>query len=184
MRGFAIFLAYVIVEVAVAIWLASIVGWLIVIGLTIAGFFLGLVVIQNAGMQAASSLRAASDQQSPDGAEVGDSGIKFAAGVLIGTPGFVTDVLGLVMLIPPVRSLIRKGAAAWFVRWARGKNMSVVTTNVDGTTVTKVVPGDVIVGDVIAREDESPDSGDRPENGSNDDPGAGRGPGQLPPGGH
>ncbi|NQU36377.1 MAG: FxsA family protein [Actinobacteria bacterium] len=159
MRGFLVFLVYLIIEISVAIWLASMIGWLLVIGLTIAGFVLGVIVIQNAGLRAAQSLRQASEhQQQADGAEVGDSGIKFVAGTLIGTPGFVTDALGLILLIPPIRKLARKGAALWFVRWARGKNMSVVKTTVDGATVTRVVPGDVVVGDVINRQDASTDS--------------------------
>jgi len=162
LRGFIVFLGYLIIEIAAAIWLASMIGWLLVIGLTIAGFVLGIVIIQNAGLQAAQSLRAASEaQQQADGAQVGDSGVKFVAGALIGTPGFVTDALGLILLIPPIRKVARRGAALWFVRWARGKNMSVIKTTVDGTTVTRVVPGDVIVGDVISRQDATPDSNPR-----------------------
>jgi len=179
LRGFIVFLVYVAIELAVAIWLASMIGWLLVIGLTVAGFVLGIVVIQNAGLQAAQSLREASEtQQQADGSEVGDSGIKFVAGALIGTPGFVTDVLGFVLLIPPIRTVARKGAALWFVRWARGKNMSVIKTTVDGTTVTRVVPGDVVAGDVINRQDATSDSDDPTSPG---DSGSARDPrGELP----
>ncbi len=178
MRGFIVFLVYVFIELVVAIWLASLIGWLLVIGLTVAFFVLGLVVIQNAGIQAAQSLRTASEHQQPaDGSEVGDSGIKFVAGALITTPGFVTDVIGLILLIPPVRTLARRGAALWFVRWARGKNMSVIKTNVDGATVTRVVPGDVVAGDVIHREDADPDADTREQQ----HPDTPRGPrGELP----
>ena len=47
MRTFAIFIGYVVLEFVVAIWIASLVGWLMVIGLTIAGFALGLLVMTN-----------------------------------------------------------------------------------------------------------------------------------------
>jgi UPF0716 protein FxsA len=181
LRGFLVFLAYLIIEIAVAMWLASMIGWLLVIGLTIAGFVLGIVVIQNAGLQAAQSLREASEQQQQaDGSEVGDSGIKFVAGAFIGTPGFVTDALGLILLIPPIRKVARRGAALWFVRWARGKNMSVIKTTMDGTTVTRVVPGDVVVGDVINRQDATPGSdphADSSRSDTSNDP-----PGELPGG--
>lgn len=162
-------------------WLASMIGWLLVIGLTIAGFVLGIVIIQNAGLQAAQSLREASEQQQQaDVSEVGDSGIKFVAGALIGTPGFVTDGLGLILLIPPIRKVARKGAALWFVRWARGKNMSVIKTTMDGTTVTRVVPGDVVVGDVINRQDATPDSDVQPKRSGSDSSDGNRG--ELPGG--
>jgi UPF0716 protein FxsA len=174
LRGFLVFLGYLIVEIAVAIWLASIIGWLLVVGFTIAGFVLGLVVIQNAGIQAAQSLREASErQQMADGSEVGDSGIKFVAGALIAIPGFVTAVLGLILIVPPIRNIARKGAALWFVRWARGKNISVIKETVDGTTVTRVVPCDVVAGDVINRQDATPSSDSqahKQESDSADDP--------------
>ena len=38
---------------------------------------------------------------------------------------------------------------------AESRTCPVVTTTYEGTTVTKVVPGDVVVGDVIRREDDT-----------------------------
>lgn len=162
MRGFAIFLAYLIVEIAIAFWLASIVGWLLVIGLTIAGFALGVIVMSSAGTQAAAALREASATGSTPSGSVGNSATRFFAGVLIATPGFVTDVLGLLLLIPPVGSLARRLGVLGFAKWARRQNLSVVTTTVQGESVTRVVPGDVVVGDVIKREDGGEPSGPAP----------------------
>jgi UPF0716 protein FxsA len=159
MRALAIFVGYVVLEFAVAFWIASLVGWLIVIGLTIAGFALGLLVMTNAGTQAATTLREASATgQAPQGA-MGDSAVMFGAGVLIAIPGFITDAIGLLLIVPPIRRLAKRLGVFGFARWARRQNMSVVTTTYEGTTVTKVVPGDVVVGDVIRREDESDPKG-------------------------
>ena len=159
MRTFAIFIGYVVLEFVVAIWIASLVGWLMVIGLTIAGFALGLLVMTNAGTQAATTLREASATgQAPTGA-MGDSAVMFGAGVLIAIPGFITDVIGLLLLIPPIRRGAKRLGLFGFARWARKQNMSVVTTTYEGTTVTKVVPGDVVVGDVIRREDDTDSQG-------------------------
>lgn len=162
MRGFAIFLGYLIIEIAVAFWLASLVGWLLVIGLTIAGFALGVIVMSSAGTQAAAALREASATGTAPTGSVGSSATRFIAGVLIATPGFVTDVLGLLLLIPPVGGLARRLGVLGIARWARRQNLSVVTTTVQGETVTRVVPGDVIVGDVIKREDGASPSGSTP----------------------
>ena len=79
------------------------------------------------------------------------------------SPGFITDVIGLLLLIPPVRSVAKKLGLFGFARWARKQNMSVVTTTYEGTTVTKVVPGDVVVGDVIRREDDTDSQGRSPD---------------------
>ncbi|HEX5472576.1 MAG TPA: FxsA family protein, partial [Lacipirellulaceae bacterium] len=35
------------------------------------------------------------------------------AGVLLVIPGVLTDVVGIALLIPPIRSLIKRGAKAW-----------------------------------------------------------------------
>lgn len=157
MRGLAAFVAYVVVELLVAIWIASLVGWLLVIGLTIAGFVLGILVLSSAGTAAATALREASATgKAPEGS-VADSATRFFAGVLIMIPGFVTDVVGLLLLIPPIGRLARRLGVLGLARWARKQNLSVVTTTVDGATFTRVVPGDVVVGDVIHREDNAGD---------------------------
>ncbi len=158
MRGLAIFVAYVVIELLVAIWMASLVGWLLVVGLTVAGFVLGLLVLSSAGTQASSALREASATgKAPEGS-VADSATRFFGGVLILIPGFATDLIGLLLLIPPIGRFARRLGVLGFTRWARRQNMSVVTTTVNGATVTRVVPGDVVVGDVIHRDD-APTSG-------------------------
>lgn len=157
MRGLAAFVAYCIIELLVAIWIASLVGWLLVIGLTIAGFVLGLLVLTSAGTQAATTLREASATGLAPEGSVADSATRFVAGIFILIPGFVTDVLGLLLLIPPIARLARRLGVLTVSRWARNQNMSVVTTKVDGATYTRVVPGDVIVGDVIRRDDVTTD---------------------------
>lgn len=153
MRGLAIFVGYVAIELALAIWIASFIGWLMVIGLTIAGFALGILVMSNAGTQAAAALRQASETGKVPNGAIGDSAVTFGAGALIAIPGFLTDVIGLLLLIPPIRRAAKALGVFGFARWARRQNMSVVSTTVQGETVTRVVPGDVVVGDVIKRED-------------------------------
>lgn len=156
MRSFLAFLVYVVVEFAVAVAVAALIGWFAVIILVIAGLAFGLVIMSNAGTQAASALRSA--QQSGDLPEgtVGDSALLFAAGLLIAIPGFLTDLIGLLLMIPPLRRLVRRWAAGVITRRLQARGLSVLTTNVDGTTVTRVVPGDVVAGEVISRADEDP----------------------------
>ncbi|MEQ8836214.1 MAG: FxsA family protein, partial [Lacipirellulaceae bacterium] len=46
------------------------------------------------------------------------------AGVVLITPGILTDIVGLSLLLPPVRSAVRKFATAWLT-----KRVQVTTTN-------------------------------------------------------
>jgi UPF0716 protein FxsA len=179
MRAFAIFVFYVVLELLVAIWVASLVGWLLVIGLTIAGFVLGITVMSSAGTSATIAIREASESgRAPEGA-VARSATRFTAGVLIMVPGFITDAVGLLLLIPPIGKLAGRLGLIGFARWARKQNFSIVTTTQDGATFTRVVPGDVVVGDVIRTEDE-PTSGStrqpppNPSAGAGGNSGAGR----------
>lgn len=47
---------------------------------------------------------------------LGDGVLILVAGVLLITPGILTDVLGLSLLIPPLRAGIRKGIQLWMAK--------------------------------------------------------------------
>ena len=57
-----------------------------------------------------------------------------AAGALIVLPGFVSDVLGLLLLLPPIRALVRQR----ILRWAALR-----------TPLRFAAPGGVVEGDVV-----------------------------------
>ena len=94
-------------------------GWLMVIGLTIAAFALGILVMSNAGTQAAAALRQASETGKVPNGAIGDSAVTFGAGALIAIPGFLTDVIKLLLLIPPIRRAAKALGVFGFARWAR-----------------------------------------------------------------
>ncbi len=157
MRVLIAFLIYSVVELSIAVLIASLSSWLVVFALLVAGFILGLLIMRDAGGSAAAALRQASATNDLPPGQVGDSALRFGAGLLVAIPGFLTDILGLMLLIPPMRRLMRRGGAVVIGGFLRRNGMSMVTTTVQGTTVTKVVPGDVVVGGVIRREDVSDD---------------------------
>lgn len=107
-----LFLLYVIAEVA-AVWLvASQVGLLATLGLLLAGAIVGSWLSRREGGKALRALaKTTRTGQSPH-AEVTDSMLVGLGGILILVPGFVTDVLGLLVLLPPTRAVFRK-------RWLR-----------------------------------------------------------------
>jgi UPF0716 protein FxsA len=43
-----------------------------------------------------------------------DAAMIFAAGALLVTPGILTDLFGLTLLIPPCRAFYRKRLISWF----------------------------------------------------------------------
>jgi UPF0716 protein FxsA len=152
------------VEIASIILMTSWVGGAATFALILIGAVLGFIVMRQAGRSWWAGLRTAaggvdergvsSPARAPDGALAADRGLLFLAGLLIAIPGFVGDVLGLLLLVPPVRSLLRVAAAAWFVRRfvaVTGPGGSVLWRSSRGGAATvhvdRVVPGEVVEGD-------------------------------------
>ncbi|MFC4005371.1 FxsA family protein [Prauserella oleivorans] len=111
-----VFLLYVIAEVA-AVWaVASLIGVLPTLGVLLAGAFLGSWLARREGGKAARAfLTTARSGKSPH-AEITDGMLVGVGGLLILLPGFVSDVLGLLFLLPPTRAVVRR---AWLRRAER-----------------------------------------------------------------
>jgi UPF0716 protein FxsA len=145
---------FVFVQVAHLVGL----GWALL--LVLAFSLLGISVMRRAGSSWWRALRGPATAggvtvvNRPDGTGAARAALLFLAGLLLFLPGFITDVLGLVLLLPPVRALLQTATAAWFVRRF---------TAVDGpggmriwTRRTGVVRGDVVREDGSARADRRP----------------------------
>ncbi|WP_051426077.1 FxsA family protein [Jiangella gansuensis] len=122
MRRFLPF-AFGIVEIVALVMVAGWIGlgWalLLLLGTSVLGFAL----LRIEGLRAWTSLRAAAAEGRFDGDEaaaeqstrMADAGVRVLSGVLLVVPGFVTDLVGLVLLIPPIRhSMGRRLSAAAF----------------------------------------------------------------------
>lgn len=103
-----LFLLYLIVEVAAVVAVASAVGVLWTLVLLLAGAFLGSWLARREGRRAMQAvIRTARAGSSPH-REVSDGMLIGLGGLLILIPGFVSDILGLLFLLPPTRSLMRR----------------------------------------------------------------------------
>ncbi|EIF01129.1 FxsA family protein [Saccharomonospora glauca] len=104
----AIFLLWVIAEIA-AIWaVASLIGFLATLGLLVAGALVGSWLARREGGKAMRAvLDTARAGRSPLG-EVTDGMLIGLGGLLIFVPGFVSDVAGLLLLLPPTRAVARR----------------------------------------------------------------------------
>jgi UPF0716 protein FxsA len=110
------FLLYVIAEVA-AVWaVGSAVGVLGTIGLLLAGALIGSWLARREGAKAAQAFFATARSGRSPHNEVTDGMLIALGGLLILLPGFVSDVAGLLFLLPPTRSIARR---AWLRRLER-----------------------------------------------------------------
>lgn len=106
--------------VALEVVVLAVVGRSIGVGWTVLLLFLdvvlGIAVIRRAGRRAVDALRTRLETgQLPD-REVGDRGLVVVAGVLLAVPGFVSDLLALLLIVPFTRPLFRGLVAGLAVR--------------------------------------------------------------------
>lgn len=109
---FAIFLAMPIVEIALFIQIGQWIG----LGWTLAGIvltaLLGVVVVRLTGLSLIAELRATAGAGGLPARRVADGLMVGIAGAMLIVPGYFTDALALLLLIPPLRGLLYDALAA------------------------------------------------------------------------
>lgn len=105
----AIAIPYFIIEIlafiGVVMWLG--IGW--AIGLLFIAFFggLALAAVEMQRISRSAAAQQATGQGSP-GAIAGNIGLTAAGAILVVMPGFVSSILGLLLIIPLTRAIIRR----------------------------------------------------------------------------
>src|SRR3954451_1179187 len=112
----ALFLIVPIVELYVIIQIGSAIGVWPTIGLLLADAVLGSLLLRHQGRGAWQRFNAALAERRFPGREVADGLLIAVGGTLLLTPGFVTDILGAIFLIPPTRAIVRRLMRGYFGR--------------------------------------------------------------------
>lgn len=104
----ALFIAVPILELYVIIQVGGSIGVLPTLALLILDSILGTILFRSQGRAAWMRFNRALAQGRVPGREVFDGAMVILGGALLITPGFITDVFGLICLIPPTRALVRR----------------------------------------------------------------------------
>jgi UPF0716 protein FxsA len=104
----ALLLVAPFVEIAVMVKVAESIGTLNMFGLLLVVSVAGVFVVRHQGTTAWQRIRVDLQDGKVPGASLVDGGLILAAGVLLVIPGFVSDACGLLLLLPPVRAVVRK----------------------------------------------------------------------------
>ena len=115
--GFVLFIIFVVVPIAelyVLIQIGQAIGVLPTIALLIADSLLGAWLMRSQGRAAWMRFNAALAEGRVPGREVTDGALVIFGGALLLTPGFLSDILGLILLLPPTRAVVRKILLARF----------------------------------------------------------------------
>jgi UPF0716 protein FxsA len=104
----ALFILVPMVEIYVIIQVGHAIGALDTIALLVLVSLVGAWLTRHEGFVVLRRLRAQIDAGRAPTGELIDGALVLGAGVLMLTPGFVTDVVGLLVLFPPTRALLRR----------------------------------------------------------------------------
>jgi UPF0716 protein FxsA len=105
--GIVLLILWPVAELFVAIEVARAIGVLETIVLLIIGWPLGLWALRTQGGAAWRRLNLALSERRTPTREVLDGTLVLFGGLLLMIPGFITDVLGIALLLPPTRALVR-----------------------------------------------------------------------------
>ena len=137
-----------IAEVWTAIQVAHHIGWLATIALLILISACGPWLVRRQGTGVWRRARRRLEHGEVPGREAIDGVLLLVAGGLLTFPGFISGVLGLLLLLPPIRHLVRVASGAWLARKIRRSSVAIYSTNasIDGRE-SLYRPGEVMTAE-------------------------------------
>ena len=112
----ALFVAFVVVplvEIYLVIQVGQVIGPWWTIGLLVVDSMIGAWLVKREGTRAWRSLRAALNDYRPPAKELADGALILIGGTLLLTPGFATDLVGFLVVLPVTRPIFRRVLSAW-----------------------------------------------------------------------
>src|ERR1700691_1022327 len=103
-----VLIAWPVLEVFVFIEVGLAIGWLPAVVLLLGTSLLGIQVLRVQGRTAVERVSAAVSERRAPGRAALDGVLGFLGGVLLVIPGFVTDALGALLVLAPIRALVRR----------------------------------------------------------------------------
>ncbi|MFF3207003.1 FxsA family membrane protein [Streptomyces sp. NPDC002962] len=98
--------AWLVLEIWLLTVVAGATSGLVVLLLLAAGFVLGAVVIKRAGRRAFRNLNEALQRGTASSDRSGGNGLMMLGGLFLMIPGLASDVIGLLLLLPPVQKAV------------------------------------------------------------------------------
>jgi UPF0716 protein FxsA len=122
---FLLFAILPIIEIFLLIQVGEVIGGWNTVGIVIITAFLGAYFVRQEGFSTLQKAQEKMQHNEVPGQEMVEGLMLVLAGVLLVTPGFVTDIFGFLLVLPGTRSLLAKTASKHI-------SASVVTTQFTG----------------------------------------------------
>lgn len=135
---FALFIAVPLIEIALFIQVGGWIGLWPTLALVVITAAAGTYLVRQQGLRAVEDLRRAFSELGDPARPLAHGAMILFAGALLLTPGFFTDAVGVLLLIPPVRERVLR----WIARRVRVETFTYGAQSGPGSP-----PGDVIEGE-------------------------------------
>lgn len=121
-----LFVVVPLVEIYTLVQVGQVIGAWWTIGLLVLDSIIGAWLVKREGARTFAALRAALGSGTMPARELADAALVLVAGTLMLTPGFVSDVFGLLLVLPLTRPIARRALTALVTRLllARGAGMA------------------------------------------------------------
>lgn len=137
MRFFAVFALVALAEMATFFWVESRIGLGWALGLALLTAIIGSVLVRRAGLAVIGRIQQRFREGRLPGRELSHGGAILVAGAFLISPGFITDTLGFLLLLSPVREMIHR-----LVSKRLSARVTVITSNFQ--TPREPIHGEVI----------------------------------------
>ena len=106
MKVVLLFTVVALAEMAAFIWVGSVIGFGWALGIALVTAVLGSILVRRAGISVWGRFRGKANEGVLPGRELSDGAAILVSGAFLISPGFITDTLGFLLLIPAVRDVI------------------------------------------------------------------------------
>ena len=123
-----LFLAFTLVpfvEIYILIKIGSYIGALNTVVVVILTGLLGALLARYQGLRTALRVRESLQRGEIPGSEMLDALLILLAGIVLLTPGFLTDIAGIMLLVPRTRSLFKQWIRRKLTRWINQRRVDI-----------------------------------------------------------
>ena len=106
LRLMLLFILVPLIELAILVYLGTIIGALYTVLLVVATGILGAIMARHQGLAALSRIRSSIKSGIMPANELFDGALILAGGLLLLAPGIITDIVGFAVLVPQTRRII------------------------------------------------------------------------------
>ncbi|MEX0890881.1 MAG: FxsA family protein [Gemmatimonadota bacterium] len=122
-----LFIGVPLLELALLLWIGQRVGLVPTVALVVATGVAGAALARSQGLRVLGRIRAELAAGSMPAQELLDGALVLVAGATLLTPGLLTDVFGLLLLLPGTRGWVRARLGARMRRWVeRGQARMII----------------------------------------------------------